>query len=1531
MQFPLINTFEGGLNQDTALVSLPSNQYDEAQDCEFISDEKGNLTTIEPKRGTGLAKVTVPNATVQSKLFRVKTYADTTRIGGTDYYTGQNFILKDLLGNTILTVTITNADPFVNNFVFATDLQTAFGGSSIAIVDTSVSNDDFYTTIQLVSATLDNVVTITQEVAIYSALTYTNELLLLRDLIKTETALEPLAYVNSQNLGFVLSVSADDTITELGVADEDNNWAYTRLLRTKNFVLSKTQPIKLVVEQQNDGVYALYFTDFTIKDKCIYVPPSLTQDCCLTYTPISYQLASKGIYNLQQTDAQTNSQLINNIGYVTYKNTLQSGGGLLTGGKRYVCRFGINGSNITTQWSILSNLVPVIQASADSGLAWVSTQGTPSGTPTSKQNIVTINNAQADIFNFVELAVINYTAENASSAELIGRFDVLGENFDITHSGLEQTVALDLTSFIEAEPVLLRVRDLETKKNRMNRANTVTANEDPKWLTIAESATVTTERFEVTPNTGVLPQTVGNKRFSGYLFATADNPTANALYATKLGTKQVLPLISTPITPPVTPSPYVESTGSYTVTASDAPLLQFNLSVDGIVRGLAGATFFNMYFIVMRGTDELGSVLLGSRNIDVNDPSDYKIYIIKTFNLNVVNGDVITFKFQLSSNAPSFAANSDFTKTYFETTNEGIRLNLNQAATSSSLQFAGTQVGEYQIPYNVANRTGYMLYEYYMIYVRFHLKNGYITAPYPLGQYNIGDATYKRGLTQILPLEELNPFTDTSGNTAIRKVYNYALNVSIDITSVQSELLGISFERSDPLNTVIGSGIYHNARKIDGDTYTSGYGNLSGNLNTISPLRNFGLFISNDLDDQTIKFSNGDYLKLIGIPRVLGYNDNYKSGNDKSGVITELLGSAWSDANDAILNSGIYELEDSTSVGFNAVGDIIYNTTADLYYKPSTSTLNNSYTNAKGIATTTTYRVGVYNNSTTHDSNTFIAFYIRPIDLNSVDYKNYKPIPTGEILRIYENTNPLINQTVYGGDTYTQKVIRKAADWYIEPTNSQIVSTVITFYAQNRLNSQLFYTDTAAPIQTWNLQGSKSLYQYLFPFAASSELVDEQHNFDKSYIGENQINRISPYNPKLPYPTSNPTRIYYTDEKAVGSLYDAYRKVKALNFVDLELQNGAITAIFDIRDVVVVIQPNFVGAIPYAADTMIQSDNTAKILVGSGTVYSNRVYPLSSYGTSIKTLTCKGYNTNGNPQAYWLSDDFTNFNRYDYSGVKILSADNNMRTFFLNNVAHIKNEFDANIYYNTKKEDIVITARATKVYDEWNSATTYNALDTVVYGTSGRWKNFEETKAVYVSTTTNTNSNPYDNPSDWTFKAFTDTDYYNMWSLIFNEKFNNFRTFFTPLQKRYFRHNNYTLSPRGVGSVNKIYLMDNINGDYMQWFPETQGTDYKQGEFILSTTFNKQDNNKQMKNVNFERGDGEAVQPTTVTAITPTQTIDFPINETRTPYTFYPAYYDDNGDNPFGQYVKILIKKASYIKIRTIGAMFKNKFPLRIK
>ena len=106
-------------------------------------------------------------------------------------------------------------------------LISAFASAGVSATVASITLSELYTTITFNG--LYSYKELRQRVTFASSGTIINVIpTLIQEKITTETQLEPIAYVNSQNLGFVLSVSDDNTITELGVADEDNNWSYTR-------------------------------------------------------------------------------------------------------------------------------------------------------------------------------------------------------------------------------------------------------------------------------------------------------------------------------------------------------------------------------------------------------------------------------------------------------------------------------------------------------------------------------------------------------------------------------------------------------------------------------------------------------------------------------------------------------------------------------------------------------------------------------------------------------------------------------------------------------------------------------------------------------------------------------------------------------------------------------------------------------------------------------------------------------------------------------------------------------------------------------------------------------------------------------------------------------------------------------------------------------------------------------------------------------------------------------------------------------
>jgi hypothetical protein len=1521
------NNLSGGLDTDTAYVSLPPNRYVHANDVEFINDDESQLTFAKSKLGTTLRAV-VPTTTQLKQIWRFRTYCDSeSQVIDPSLSTNSNFTIRfdDEFGNTIQQVTVSFTAPTPRTFANLKSLvEAAFTSAGIS---TTVSIEGDPLQVLYGTITIDNrnanpyIVTGTATTISFTEGIYGDRnMIMLQDEYNANIQLIPLAYTNLQNIGFILSVAQDNTFTEIGTVNEytidgSNNWTYTRLLRTKDFVLSQTQPIDFNAEQQNDDIYALYFTQKGLKPKCVYVP-SLAQDSCLRYRRLEYQTPTRGFYNITNTDEQTNSQLINNIVHCEYKETIESGGALTTGGKAYAVRCGINSAS-TTAWSVISKTVPVIALNSASKLAWVAIEGTPIGQPTSKINVITINNAKQNVFTFCEVAVIEFTSEQVGDAYIIGKFDITADSFDIVHTGNENYIPIAIEEFINTDPVILSAKSQEIKKQRINYASVEIGANESLYETIAENATLGTTVFEV-QNVGKLPSTTGNQRFLGT--KKYDLPTVvggTTLYANSLSSKVVLPLVSVPISG-VTPSSYTQATGTYTVNADDGNLLQFIFKAKGEVVlydesvGIISRTTpsaFNMYFVVFKAGVEVGSILMGERNNIPRAPSNYIIDVNQVINIPVILGDVLEFKIQL------FATNGS--DTYFFTYTDGITLRLN-STTQSTVNLVDTQIGEYQIPFNVANRSGYMANDYRFAYMQFHLKNGFTTAAYPIGKWSEdGGVTNVRGLHKTVIPNNLTPFTDNL-TTASRKVFNYAISVNnINITSIKSQLEGISFWVSDDIGIVAGTGLYVTASETNGDTYST---NFEGSVPVGDIRRNFGQFLSHDTVDKDIQFATGDVIRTFGGMNTLTRNENFKSGTNNISKIYEYLGSI---SNLFLPTNPTLTIEDAALTSFNNVSNIIYNTTNTTPLKLSTSTEKVAFVNAQGIAITTTQKALSTSGLTGDRVN--LAQYIRAINILTLNYKNYKPKFTGKILTIDNTTNDVLNSiTVYGGDTYTQKTIRKITYWQdtkIADIN-YVMSSFVTYYAQNRVNAQLFFTNKLSSLKSYNLSGSKSIYSYLFPFALQSELIEEQFNYEKSYLAQSPIQDSEVYDFFASYPSVLKTRIYYSEAKPVGSFYDGYRKIRALNFVDLQQKNGEIVAIFDVGERIVVIQDTMVSSIPYSTETLIRNNENIDIFVGDGKVYGGTATPISLFGASIKSATLKGFNTNGNAQVYWLSHNYKNINRYDYSGTKILTDQNSMRTFLNNNVEWIRNEFDVNLCFDINKSDVIITARANKQYAAWELGLPYLAGDYVTYQRESYPENFEQNIEIFRAKNNVTDTLPPPNdPTNWEFIPFTNNLFYNYWTLIFNETRNYFTTFFSPSQKRYFNHNKKILSPRGISSFGRIYEM-NV-GNELQFFEE--GGVFKQGEFQLETIVNGRGDGvlKNFLVVALENGENQLVEAT-VTTSTDTLSSVATSYEKQGVSTYYPI--QPSGDESlYGSWLKVSVVKRGILKLRNIITRYNSR------
>ena len=382
MQDVQVNTFSGGLDFDSDLRTIKSDRYVDALNVETLSIEKNGVNSITPMKSSALA-FSVPDIIGTAQVTKLKYEAGVNIVfyfyNSTGTLIGQAFI--DAATNT-------------HFGAFETAFTNAMTGYGYEVGDFTLSAGGDYFIFAVENG--GNPVRLSFLWQVDGE--YYDEIVVQEAFVSSK--LTPIATWNVEDRLFVFSTTG--SVTEIGIATKATTWSYTRILRTGYFVLPTTEAIDIRVEKVSNQSWAVYWTDNTNKPKVLYIPEAYTEDCVVKYTESSWQTPTSGYIIYNEVDEQTNLQLINNAGLVTYSNQLQSGGSLPSGGYRYSVRFGVNGIENTTEWSVLTpSVIPVFKASTESPSSYIKIQGEKSGTATSKANVLLVQNALPNIYNFV--------------------------------------------------------------------------------------------------------------------------------------------------------------------------------------------------------------------------------------------------------------------------------------------------------------------------------------------------------------------------------------------------------------------------------------------------------------------------------------------------------------------------------------------------------------------------------------------------------------------------------------------------------------------------------------------------------------------------------------------------------------------------------------------------------------------------------------------------------------------------------------------------------------------------------------------------------------------------------------------------------------------------------------------------------------------------------------------------------------------------------------------------------------------------
>jgi hypothetical protein len=1239
------NIFIGGVDKDTDYRVIKSDRLVGALNAEFMSEEEGRITSVEPMHSSSLA-YTIPDVTAQNLRFRI-TY------GGVS----AEHVLQ--LVNEATGVAILTTPPTIgaNMAAVVSTMNTFLNVYGYDIVLFGSSADPYYVLeLENTTGTFLNIS------PVWVVNGSDNLAIILQYAYEVDATLSQIGGCNVDNLEFSFSATSNGGISEIGIAKKDSGvWSYTRILRSPYLNFLHSEFIDIRVEDIGNNQYAVYYTNNANKPACLYISKTFTTDCVLKYTLTSFAVPTDGyiVYGFEL--QQTNLQLINNSATVTYSDQLQNGGALLAGSYRYSVRFGINGTGNTTEWSVLTaNAIPVFKTSVNNPTAYIRIQGDKSGESTGKANVLFVENAMPNVFNFIELACI-YHAELSTVAYIVGKYDVTGDDVLITHTGLEQgTQNLDLGELPQSEPVFLSAKTLEIKKNRLNIANVKVASDENNILAISQGVTITPQKKEL----------VGVGRFSydspDFITISSENgyapwnPTQNS---PQFGVR--IPIVF-PNVSPLT-SDYDDTNGRYTCSVSGDYNFKFGFGITGSASFFLPTSFIELVKVSGATTTVLTTVpVLSSGFFDTTVSclaGDY-LFLAATFQFDTT----VNYLFTNATSGTGFSVS---------------RL------TSSSYAFKDTKVGEYQLPENCAKYVGYTVNEKYPIFMKTHHKSGYISSPYYCGIFDNdwgGDA----GL-----------FTNNSPADSY-VTYAYYANISnifiSPLRNLEDPVIGISFWRGICNPTVLGTGVVMPADSFDVDRYMSGfyssiptsYGAYGSAVGATDNRRKFAMFFSHDTRINQVEPVEGDTLKTYAPTTVLNNFSGIKSPRVANGLGSYAEYSGYLGAlieEDVTVTDGVYNSFDKAISEVDNTqpqiqsGSLNYRPNINVKNKASGSMENISIAVDNFIDPNPMVSLGI-------DNGLYTAQYIRNIS-NQYDIQSVKIVPTGTYVKIDQNTPAYLNNVqVFGGDTYTQKNILKVRYWSNFNSND-VRTSFITYYGQNKINTQLFYNDNEAPKATWNLQGHLSISDYLFPFLSAEEVVEEQFSYDKAYSAVYPLSATA-YNSKLPQQSKYGSRIYYSSQKPVNSLQDFYRKIKPLDFKDIDPKNGDIVRITDINDIIMTHQPNAVTTLPYISDVALSAED-GSLYVGNGGVYSQRESIVSTFGASFASAVCVGKNRNGNSQAYWLNTVYKKLLRYGYDGIRVISEENNYRTFMLQNVRGDFSENSIQMGFDSSRQSLFST------------------------------------------------------------------------------------------------------------------------------------------------------------------------------------------------------------------------------------------------
>lgn len=511
-------------------------------------------------------------------------------------------------------------------------------------------------------------------------------------------------------------------------------------------------------------------------------------------------------------------------------------------------------------------------------------------------------------------------------------------------------------------------------------------------------------------------------------------------------------------------------------------------------------------------------------------------------------------------------------------------------------------------------------------------------------------------------------------------------------------------------------------------------------------------------------------------------------------------------------NLGVVSLENAINTGTNNIARLKYNNEGVIYIR------NCALVNLAGVLDYSNFPTGYVCQN---------FYYIKPYNFEgayplSPAQTRFFVIPQNQWYNKKTHTDETVYE-IYGGDAFPTLSAYKTAENAANPLSG---NSAATFYSYNRTNTAL--------------RSGRFPFYTLEDYLKGNYLTDPTYEGDKytydtcftpRYIFQNKV----AFNQNLTQLTNKFSSLYYSNQGFGSDLAGGNRTWLPLDMKTLESKYGAITH-FDIllgqmgTNILIVWQERRVTA-QYFDNTANIKSNTGELLIGNGAILEREGQNFSEFGCEHKWTIVKGQTDTGKDVAYWICFRKAAVMRFGSDGTSnivtsISSLIQNKTILALNNGYNNEDEpalFNGcHAVWDNKRMEYIVTLRLYPKCIPWEDKALkgqYKADPTLTWG-------FEQFPVIYKSLINNNLTTPPN--GNWETISGYDSEYFEIVTIVWNEKDNKFKTFRSHSPKLYGQFNNNIVSSHPVEG-NLIYEHNTPLNEALYYAVETTTT-------VLATT-----------------------------------------------------------------------------------------------